>query len=187
MTALMTDRLELVPISLPMVEAVMAGDRAGAEAAARARLPEAWPGPALIERAFSSSLERIRQDPKTRLWGDRLMITRTGPRVVVGSVIFHGAPDDTGTVEVGYGVEAASQGRGFATEATTACVRWALSQPRVERVTATTFPWHVASVRVIEKLGMVAVDSVIHETLGDMIVYELRLAARRADPVSLSP
>lgn len=167
-----TERLLLVPITLEMVEAVFAGDRARAESLAAARLPEAWPGRALIERAFSADLDAIRRDPAARLWGDRLMIAREAP-FIVGSVIFHGHPVD-GVAEVGYGVELESQGRGFATEATRACVDWALTQPECAAVRATTFPWHKASLRVIEKVGMKQVATEEHDLLGEMLVFEIR-------------
>src|SRR4051812_26469303 len=93
---LVTERLQLVPVTLAMVEAVMAGDRTPLERLARARCPEAWPGAELIHRGFGASLEEVRADPARRLWGDRLMITGDddggrGPRVV-GSVVFHGRP-----------------------------------------------------------------------------------------------
>ena len=48
---LTTERLLLEPITLPLVEAMLAGDRRAAEAAANAQLPELWPGAALVERA----------------------------------------------------------------------------------------------------------------------------------------
>jgi hypothetical protein len=97
-----TERLVLVPITLEMVEAVFANDRSLAEALAGARLPDAWPGKALIERAFSADLGAIREDPERRLWGDRLMIGRLSsmePRIV-GSVIFHGRPEANGVASV---------------------------------------------------------------------------------------
>lgn len=171
MPALRTERLELVPVTLSMVEAVMAGDRARAEAACGACLPEAWPGEQLIARAFGVSLDAIRRDPERRLWGDTLLMPHDGPRRVVGSVIFHGRPDD-GIAEIGYGVEEASQRRGYATEGTLACVEWALAQQGVEAVRATTFPWHRESLRVIEKVGMRFLESREHETLGELLIFE---------------
>jgi RimJ/RimL family protein N-acetyltransferase len=173
MSALFTPRLELIHVTLPIVEAVMAGDRAEAERLAGASLPEAWPGRALVERAFYASLDAIRADPERRLWGDRLCIARTGPRRVLGSVVFHGRPDD-GIAEVGYGVEEGSQRQGLATEATRACVDWALAHDFVKAVRATTFPWHQASLRVMEKLGMHHVDTEMHDTMGELLVYETR-------------
>jgi len=181
---LTTRRLDLVPITLPMVEAIFANDRRAAEQLAGARLPAAWPGRALIERAFTADLGAIRSDPARRLWGDRLMLTREPEPRVVGSVIFHGHPDD-GVAEVGYGVEADSQGQGLATEATAACVDWALAQPGIQSVTASTFPWHHASLRVIARVGMRRVGSREHDLLGEIWVFERR--ASKAHPeVSLA-
>lgn len=173
MAPLMTSRLVLVPITLPLVEATFRGDRSALEALVEARIPEAWPGRALIERAFSASLEDIRSDPEKRLWGDRLMITKGADRVVVGSVIFHGFPGD-GMAEIGYGVEDRWQGRGYAGEATRACVGWALDQPGVEGVTATTPPWHAASIRVLERAGLDRVGLEAHDALGEVVRFIVR-------------
>lgn len=173
MPVLETPRLVLEPITLAMVEAVFRGDRAELEALARAKIPASWPGKALVERAFSASLEAIRADPVKRLWGDRLMITRERERLVVGSVIFHGRPDD-GIAEVGYGVEESWQNQGIATEGTRACVEWALAQEGITCVTATTPPWHTASIRVLEKSGLVKVAAEEHEILGEVLRFERR-------------
>jgi RimJ/RimL family protein N-acetyltransferase len=181
MTYLRTARLELEAVSLAMVEAVMAGRRDDAERIAEAVVPKTWPNRALIERAFTASIEEIRADPATRLWGDRLMIERNdrNERRVVGSIVFHGHPGADGIAEIAYGVEEGSQGRGLATEATRACVEWALAEDGVVAVQATTPPWHAASLRVMTKLGMVHVGEREHETLGELVVFEIRRARDR--------
>jgi RimJ/RimL family protein N-acetyltransferase len=162
-------------MTVAIVEAVMRGRRAEAEALVGAPLPEAWPGRALVERAFFASLDEIRERPEIRLWGDRVMIAREGPRRVVGSVVFHGAPGDDGLVEVAYGVELDSQMKGFATEATLASVEWALGDPRVRAVRATTPPWHTASRRVLEKCGFAPTGTRESESFGDLVVFERRV------------
>jgi [ribosomal protein S5]-alanine N-acetyltransferase len=170
-SAFVTRRLILEPVTLPLVEAVFGGDLAAFEQLAQAKVPAAWPGRTLVERAFSASLEAIRADPDKRLWGDRLMITKEeGQRLLVGSVIFHGRPED-GIAEVGYGVEESWQCKGFASEATLACVEWALAQPGIGAVTATTPPWHVASIRVLERSGLVKVGAEEHDTLGEVLRF----------------
>ncbi|MBN9165262.1 MAG: GNAT family N-acetyltransferase [Myxococcales bacterium 68-20] len=176
MEALVTPRLILEPITLPVVEATFRGDRAAIEDLVQAKVPDAWPGRALVERAFSASLEHIRADPATRLWGDRLMIAMDelgGTRLVVGSVVFHGKPE-SGVAEVGYGVEERWQRQGYASEATSACVDWALAQPGIISVTATTPPWHTASIRVLERSGLARVGMEEHETLGEVLRFERR-------------
>ncbi|KYF53927.1 hypothetical protein BE08_42405 [Sorangium cellulosum] len=173
MSTLTTQRLELTPVSLPLLEAVIRGDRLEAEALSGARFPDAWPGRALVERAFSSPLDRLRDDPEAFLWGTRLMVTRgQAARVVVGSVVLNGRPDATGTVEIGYGVEGRSQGQGYATEGSRAVLHWTLQQAAVTRVIATTPAWHRASLRVIEKLEMRPAGTLDHDLLGELLVFE---------------
>lgn len=168
-----TERLVMVPMTLGIVEACFAGRRDLAEAELDATLPEAWPGRALIERAFCADLEAIRKNPEFRLWGDRVMIRKTD-RQVVGSVVFHGGPDGNGVVEVGYGVEQQVQRQGYATEGTRASVDWALGQDGVHCVRAVTPSWHVASRRVLERIGMNLVGARDHDMLGELIEYERR-------------
>lgn len=180
MPKLTTPRLELIPITLDILEAVMAHDRETAEALAGAAFPDDWPNEDLIARAFPVSMVAVRAAPDIRLWGDSLVIERrrrdarsVTPRIV-GSIIFHGYPHD-GIAEVGYGVEQDSRGQGLAAEATAACVRWALQQPGIVAVQATTFPWHSASLGVIRRLGMQPCGRRDHDTLGELLVFELRV------------
>ncbi len=175
MSVLVTTRLELRPVTLEVVVAVLEGRRrSDIEEIAGAEMPWSWPGRALLEQAFHASLEAIRADPATRLWGDRLMITREGKARVVGSVVFHGRPGEDGRCAIAYGVEEASQKQGFATEAVRASLTWALTQPECAVVEATTMPWHKGSARVLEKVGMKVSGTRHHENMGEMLVYEMR-------------
>jgi ribosomal-protein-alanine N-acetyltransferase len=186
MPALVTERLRLVPVTLEAIEGVLLHDRARAEAAleeilricgsthtGRAKFPPAWPNDELVSIGFPHSLDAIRASPQTRLWGDSLVLPLEGPAIVLGSVVFKGLPPD-GIAEVGYAVVEDSRSQGFATEATQACVEWALAQPGIHAVQATTFPWHHASLGVIRKCGMTQVGTRDHEMLGDLLVFERR-------------
>jgi RimJ/RimL family protein N-acetyltransferase len=174
---LYTRRLQMVPITLSLVEAMFEGRREDAEREVDARLPDEWPGAALVERAFCADIAAIRANPEFRLWGDRVMITTiNGQRRVVGSVVFHGGPDDDGVVEVGYGVEQESQRQGYATEGTRAAVEWALADASVRAVRACTPSWHLASRRVLERCGMFLSGSHDHDMLGELLEFERRAA-----------
>ena len=72
----------------------------------------------------------------------------------VGEFCFKGI-GEAGEVEIGYGVAEDWRGNGYATEAVSALVEWALKQSGVMRVTAETEPSNVASQRVLEKAGFV--------------------------------
>ncbi len=57
-------------------------------------------------------------------------------------------------VEVGWIVAREKQGRGYATEAGQAALRWAFEHAGCERIVAFTWTENLASLRVMEKLGM---------------------------------
>jgi RimJ/RimL family protein N-acetyltransferase len=172
MPEIVTPRLRLVPITLDAIEAVLDHDKPRAEAVVGARFPDAWPNDDLVALGFPYSRQALRADPDTRLWGDSLVLIREEPRVI-GSVVFHGLPS-SGIAEVAYSIEESSRCQGFAAEAVEACVGWALDQPGITAVQATTFPWHIASLGVIRRVGMVPIGTRDHDTLGDLLVFERR-------------
>ncbi|MBC8452857.1 MAG: GNAT family N-acetyltransferase [Chloroflexi bacterium] len=64
-----------------------------------------------------------------------------------------------GSVEFGYGIANAYQGQGFATEATSAALDWAISIFGASSIFATTDALNHASIRVLEKLGLDPVEN----------------------------
>ena len=170
---LVTTRLELRPLTIALVAALLESrPRTEIEKLLGAELPWAWPSRALIDQAFPVSLEAIASAPEQRLWGDRLIMTREPAPKVVGSVLFHGRPGDDGVAEIAYGIEDGSQGRGYATEAVTASIAWALAQPECRAVRATTTVWHKGSKRLLEKVGMRLVAK-RQEEGSEMLTYEI--------------
>jgi ribosomal-protein-alanine N-acetyltransferase len=172
MPALVTPRLRLVPITLDAIIAVLDHDKPRAEAVVGAKFPASWPSDELLVSGFPYSRDAIRANPTVRLWGDSLVLLKDEPRVI-GSVVFHGHPAD-GVAEVGYSIEESFRSNGYATEATGACVEWALEQPGIDAVQATTFEWHLASLGVIRGIGMKQVAVRDHDTLGSLLVFERR-------------
>src|SRR6185295_10850829 len=170
MPVLETARLRLVPLTLEALEAVLDRDQERAEALVGAQLPCAWPTDQLLDVGFPFSRDAVRAAPELRLWGASLVLLRDEARVV-GSVVFHGHPSD-GVAEIGYSIEQGMRGNGLATEATRACLSWALTQSDITAVQATTFPWHTASLGVIRNLGMQQVATREHDTLGQLLVFE---------------
>ncbi len=83
------------------------------------------------------------------LW---LVVTDTG--LVVGGVGFHGAPDEHGRAEIGYGIAASVRGQGIATAAL-AQLRALPALSGVTAFVAHTDPGNPASQRVLERNGFV--------------------------------
>jgi RimJ/RimL family protein N-acetyltransferase len=71
---------------------------------------------------------------------------------VVGGAGFHGTPDDSGTVEIGYGIAEEMRGRGIATSAVELLVDLGSSHGAL-RIVASTDPDNVGSQRVLENCG----------------------------------
>ena len=87
---------------------------------------------------------------------------------LVGETGFHGPPDASGTVEVGYSVVPGYRGRDIAPEATGALIEYAFASPAVRRVVAGCLEDNDASRRVLQKLGMRRVGS-----SGEVLRFEL--------------
>ena len=57
-------------------------------------------------------------------------------------------------IELGYTLARAAWGRGYATEAARAVLRWGFAGLRLHRIVAVADPANAASLHVLEKLGM---------------------------------
>jgi [ribosomal protein S5]-alanine N-acetyltransferase len=80
------------------------------------RFPHEWPGDALA--IFPIMLKHLEANPLEPEWGG-IMIERTSC-TAIGQIGCKGPPNSSGEVEIGYGVNPAFQGRGYASELVTA-------------------------------------------------------------------
>ena len=142
--------VSLVPCERALVDAALGSDTALAGALG-CTVAEGWlVFPASLGR-FSAQLAA---DPAAARWGPRFIVVQP-PRTVVGWGGFKGAPDTDGTVEIGYSIAPAWEGRGVATAAVAALLGEAWAAPGVRRVIAHTLAERNASGRVLEKSGFV--------------------------------
>lgn len=141
--------LVLVPVPADRVDRVLSGELGPYTAGA------GWPhqdtAPALAFRAVR---------------GMTWLIAADG--VVRGELGTKGPPDDTGTVEIGYGLAAPSRGHGLGTRAVGVLVDWLCARDDVRRVIAHVDPANTPSVRVLVRLGFTRVGPA-----GDEDLYEL--------------
>lgn len=85
-------------------------------------------------------------------WGMFHIILRE-TREVIGDIGFHGPPDETGTVEIGYGIVEQYRGRGLVGESAVAICGLAWSRPEVDRIIAQTDEDNAASAGVLRHAG----------------------------------
>jgi ribosomal-protein-alanine N-acetyltransferase len=147
---LTTARLTLVPITFAVARAALE-DRDVLEELVGATVPEEWPNPDFAE-ALTFMRADLKRNPSYARW--TRLIVHTADRTVVGDAGFKSTPDESGTIEIGYGVVSAYRNDGIAGEAARALIDWAFSQDAVRCVTAECYEDNPASARVLEKLGM---------------------------------
>ena len=107
----------------------------------------------VLQKAYKEMLQGCLDHPEQWVWY-AIWIIECKDGSHVGDLSFKGFNDD-GSVEIGYGIDEAHQGQGYATEAVNAAVMWALQQPGITCVEAETEPNNKASQRVLEKCGFV--------------------------------
>jgi ribosomal-protein-alanine N-acetyltransferase len=115
---------------------------------------------------------QVKANPETNKWFVRWMVLRE-TREIVGSVSFHGAPDETGMLEIGLGVHENFWRQGIGCEAVMGMWLWAASQPGVLKFRYTVDPNNAASVGLIRKFGFAHVGQQIDEEDGPEDIYEM--------------
>ena len=105
----------------------------------------------VLKAAYTEMLDGCLSHPDQWDWYAIWMIERKDG-THVGELCFKGLSDE-GVAEIGYGIADDHQGRGYATEAVSAVVEWALTQPGVRYITAETEETNSASRKVLEKAG----------------------------------
>jgi RimJ/RimL family protein N-acetyltransferase len=86
-------------------------------------------------------------------WYTNWLIILSDEKIIIGGIGFAGRPDTNGSTMVGYGLDVRFHGKGYATEALQAMIKWAFSHPSLNCLTAETPKNNPASQRVLEKNG----------------------------------
>lgn len=115
-------------------------------------MAEGFPNHPVRDFVLPSTLVQVQRDPSYGLWSG--MVIHAANRLAIGSMGCKAPPDGQGHVEIGYDIVPAYQRQGYATEIGRAFVNWVWKQPSVSRITAECRPDNIASIRVLEKLGL---------------------------------
>ena len=115
---------------------------------------------------------QVKIDPKINKWFVRFIVPKEH-REVIGSISFHGAPDNEGMIEIGLGIEPAFQGKGYAKEALQAMWRWAVGFPEVKTLRYTVSPDNLPSIAVINNFGFDLKGQQMDDIDGPEDIYEM--------------
>ena len=108
-----------------------------------------------LSQAYGEMLNHCSQHPDQYLWYTSWKFCRSTDNSTIGYAGFKGLRND-GCVEIGYGVDEAYEGNGFATEGVKALCRWGFSTSQVAFIEAETTPDNIASQKVLQNIGFTA-------------------------------
>jgi RimJ/RimL family protein N-acetyltransferase len=169
---MITDRLELVPLTVDLCEAEARGpDVVGRTL--RVRVPASWPPPVFEPEDLERLRQRLERDPASRAWTLYYLVQRpavtAAPRELLGIAGYVGPPSAEGVVEIGYAIAEEHQRRGYATEAVRALIQQAFANANVAGVAATTYASLEPSIGVLRKAGFALVGQ---DAASGLVRYE---------------
>jgi RimJ/RimL family protein N-acetyltransferase len=173
-----SERLDLVWMSPPFIEALLGGRRLEAARLVGAVLPDGWPD-AHDERFLRMRLEQMQRESESRQWLVRAIVLREDG-AVVGHAGFHGPPGVNArakpdALEVGYTIFPPYRDRGYATEAARALIGWARDVQGIRGFFASVDPANEQSLAIVRKLGFVHQGERWDDEDGLELVFELTL------------
>jgi RimJ/RimL family protein N-acetyltransferase len=115
---------------------------------------------------------QVKANPEVNKWFVRWMVLRETSEIV-GSLSFHGSPDENGMLEIGLGVHEKFWRQGFGYEALMGMWLWAASQSGVLKFRYTVDPNNQASVGLVRKFGFAHVGQQIDDEDGPEDIYEM--------------
>lgn len=146
-----TDRLMLIPFTLPTAEALLKGQTDVLKEAGLQPTPY-WPDQEALD-TLPKIINNLKLVPEPSGFESWMVVLKEG-MTVIGDAGFKGAPNSAGEADLGYAIIAQEQRKGYGVEVARALAEWALQQPTVSAVTAKCLIGNTASARILEKLGM---------------------------------
>jgi RimJ/RimL family protein N-acetyltransferase len=159
--------LELSPAAL---DALAAGDLEAANASAPIGLSPYFAGPDW-RGVWRMRSQQIKTDPLAHGWITRVVVD-PALHLAVGRAGFHGPPDPSGMVEVGYAIDPAYRRQGYARAALVALLDRAAAELSVRIVRATITPDNLASGALVAQYGFVEVGEQWDDEDGLETIFE---------------
>lgn len=145
-----TPRLILMPLTLEQLALHVANDQRLEQSLGLQKGHRAVVEP-VLSVITHFTIPRLRDPKNDPLFHTMWVAIDRQTKQIVAEAKFKGEPDETGTVEIGYGTYPGYQRQGYMTEMVGNMVDWAGQQPDVWRVVADTDVENVASQKVLEK------------------------------------
>ncbi|WP_434090368.1 GNAT family N-acetyltransferase [Micromonospora avicenniae] len=166
-----TQHVRIAHLAAPVFRALGNGDLAAANAMSPVPLSAYFAGPEW-RGVWQMRSKQVEQDPASAAWVTGV-IWDERQQVAVGRAGYHGPPDSSGMVEIGYAVDPAYRRRGYARAALEALLQRAAREPQVRTVRVTISPDNVASYQLASQYGFTEVGEQWDDEDGLEIIYEV--------------
>lgn len=111
-----------------------------------------------LKEAFEQTILPNVADPnKNYLYSTLWTIISKKENKMVGDLCIVGEPNAEGEIEIGYGTYEEFQNRGYMTEAVGGIIKWAINQPNVTSIIASTNKENIASYTILKKNDFVKI------------------------------
>jgi RimJ/RimL family protein N-acetyltransferase len=163
--------VRIVHLTAPVFRALADGDLATANAVSPVPLSPYFAAPE-SRGVWYMRRKQVEEDPASAAWVTGV-IWDERHQVAVGRAGYHGPPDSSGMVEIGYAVDPKFRRRGYARAALEALLQRAAREPQVRTVRVTISPDNVASYQLASQYGFAEVGQQWDDEDGLEIIYEV--------------
>ena len=164
-------RVRIVHLTAPVFRALVNGDLTAANEVSPVPLSAYFVGPDW-RAVWQRRSKQVEEEPASAAWVTGV-IWDERQQVAVGRAGYHGPPDPSGMVQIGYAVDPAYRRRGYARAALEALLQRAAREPQVRTVRVTISPDNVASYRLASQYGFTEVGEQWDDEDGLEIIYEV--------------
>jgi RimJ/RimL family protein N-acetyltransferase len=158
MFPLTTNRLRLIPLTLPQLQLLSQGFAPLETSLGLALSDLDFDGGHGLMAEFRAALPNytipaVTAHPDQYAWYTHWLVVHQALNLIIGGIGMTGLPNAEGQVMLGYFTDKKFENAGFATEALGRLLDWVFLNPAVESVAADTLPDGLASQRVLQKNG----------------------------------
>jgi RimJ/RimL family protein N-acetyltransferase len=119
-------------------------------------------------------INQVRKNPEVAKYLLRVAVLRESMEII-GSAGFHNLPDQNGMIEIGFGIDAAFQNKGYGKQLLHGMWNWVVKEPRVKTLRYTVSPSNLISKQIIQKLEFNLVGEQLDDVDGVEEIYELNI------------
>ena len=147
---LTTERLILIPFTINICKNILNNDYRDLEAL-NLKKGNGWPDEDVLDTLprIINNLNKVEAPTGYESW----MIIKKETREIIGDAGFKGFNFVNDSIDIGYGIIDEERRNGYAEEAVTALIHWAMTNEMVKEITATCHLENINSINLLTKLS----------------------------------